>query len=350
MRLPAVPPTLVALLLAFATGPAGAQQALDENHSVLLGGEPNTVRILLNDVDVASADGVANALRLDPSQPVRISLVLTPPEDRTWEIAGFRIGILAAGPDRAPTYERMVEGRSVIPPGFTVILNRTVDLTGVEALGAGVFLMQASIVDANGTALHAQPFYLHVEGNPLLTITGAVATVATVGTAYGLWRLFGDLRELHGAYKRHRREKAEAAAAEAAREALARDPRARVAVAAVTTVKTTLRERERLERRPYLRWVLTGLGLGAVGLSWAQFLGYASFDLTATLVTALEVGAGFLGAALLVMALRRRFAPRPVINTRTLIPEGPAPAPAAEPAAVAAAPEALEAGPGNRAP
>lgn len=335
------------LLLLALPAPAGAQETLDESHAVLQGGEPNTVRVLLNDVDVSGADGVARALRLDTSQPVRISLVLTPPENQTWEIAGFRLGILAAGPDRAPTYERTVESRNVIPPGFTVVLNRTADLASVDALGAGVFLMQASIVEADGSTLYAQPFYLRVEGNPFFTVAGAVVTVASVGTAYGLWRLFGDLREMHGAYKRHRREKAEAAAAaaEAGRDALARP-----AVKAVKTVRATLDERGRLERRPYLRWVLTGVGLGAVCLSWAQFLGYAAFDLVATLITALEVGGLFLGALLLVLALRRRFAPRPVpeVPTRTLIPEGP-PSPTPPPDAPAAE-VAPEAGPGRRAP
>lgn len=304
---PVLPLAFLALLLAAALPPAHAQAALGGDQYHYQGGVPGTVSIVLQDVDLAGATTLGGAVEVDPSQPVRVSITLTPPEGVTWNLSGMRVGLLLAG--TAPSYERFVEGRAMVPPGYTVVINRTVDLAGVKALGAGVFRMQVAMVDDRGGVLHAQPFYLHVEGNPVLTATGAVVTAASAATGYGLWRLVQDVRELKDAHKRHRRRKLE---------------EVRLAEKGVVgAAKETLRERDRLERRPHLRWTLTGTGLGAVALSWAQFLGYAAFDAMTLLLASLGTAGTFLGLSVLVVAVHRKVAKPVAERVRTVPIQGP---------------------------
>lgn len=314
------------LLVALLSPAAGAQDAVATQSSdvVLIGGEPGRIQMLIADADVKSADRVGAAIPVDPKAPVNVSLLMTPPENETWDVLGMRVGLVVSGPGSSPPPElsRLVEARNRIPPGFTVILNRTIDLSGLKSLGTGVFLMQVSLEDSAGGTLFAQSFYVRVVGNPLLTASGAVVTALSVATGYGLWRLVSDVRELLDAYKRHRREK-----------------RLRVemrATGVVAKARGVMRDKDKLERRGVLRWTLTGTGLGAVLLSWAHFLGYVAFDGMALLMTCLETGGAFLGGGLVVVALHRRF--RPPVPVRVIIPSGPEPVPEAQPERVVAEP------------
>lgn len=289
--------------------------------TILRGGDPGTVRVSINGMDLTEAQSVAAALDLDPGAPANVSIQMTPPDNVTWEVRAIRVGLLVSGPgSEAPAaLTRVMGANTTLPPGFTVIVNRTLDLSSLKNLGAGVFLMEFKVQDAAGTDLYSQSFYLHVTGNPLLTVAGVTVTAVSVATGYGLWRLFSDLRELWETYRRHRAERQG-------------KPHATAGRGIVSAARATLRERERLERRQVVRWSATGLGLGAVALSWLQFLGYAAFDLTSTLVTALETAAFFLGGALLLVALRRRWvAWQKEAPVRTIIPSGPEPAAAAPP-------------------
>lgn len=297
--------------------------------TVLQGGEPGTVRVSINGVDLSDAASVAEALDLDPGAPANVSISMAAPENVTWEVRAIRVGLLVSGPGSEPpaALSRVMGANTTLPPGFTVIVNRTLDLSSLKNLGAGVFLMEFKVQDDAGADLYSQSFYLHVTGNPLFTVAGATVTALSVATGYGMWRLLTDLRELWETWRRHRRERAAKAAGGEARGLL-------------SVAKATLKDREKLERRQAIRWTATGLGLGAVGLSWAQFLGYVAFDYTSTVITALEAGALFLGVALLAIALRRRWvAAQKEEPVRTLIPTGPEPAAAAPAEAPAEAPE-----------
>lgn len=315
------------LLLATASAQEPGQPALSAPPPgvvVLQGGDPGTVRVSINGVDLSDAGSVAAALDLDPGAPANVSISMSAPENVTWEVRAIRVGLLVSGPGSEPptALTRVMGANTTLPPGFTVIVNRTLDLSTLKNLGAGVFLMEFKVQDDVGADLYSQSFYLHVTGNPLLTVAGATVTAVSVATGYGVWRLVTDLREFWETYRRHRQEKAHRAAHAEGRSILA-------------AARETLKDRERLERRQAIRWSATGLGLGAVALSWAQFLGYVAFDYTSTLITALEMAALFLGVALLLIALRRRWvAWQKEEPVRTLVPTGPEPA-AGEPPAEA---------------
>ena len=322
-----LPATLLAVVLllpaAFAQEPGPAEgeapaSTLPPGVSVHQGGEPGTVRVTINGVDVDDAASVADALAVDPRAAANVSISMTPPEGVTWEVRAIHVGLLVSGPGSEPpsALSRAMPARTTLPPGFTVVVNRTLDLSSLKDLGAGVFLMQARVEDASGTELYARTFYVHVTGNPFLTVAGAAVTAMSVATGYGLWRLVSDLREFHETWRRHRRERA---------------ARLDEGKGIVGTAKATLADRDRLERRQAIRWTATGLGLGAVGLSWAQFLGYVAFDAMSLVLTTLEAGALTLGVALLLIALRRRMVRAgQKERVRTLVPTGPEPAPARE--------------------
>lgn len=316
-------PLFVLVLLSV---PAAGQDSLPEGVTIEEGtGEG--VRVLLDGVDIAGADAPLRAVPVDPARPGNLTIRLSPPPGvEAWEIRGFGVGLLVSGPGSTPpaSLTRNVPTTTTIPQGYTVVINRTLELEDIKGLGAGVFLMQVTVADDHDATLYAQSFYVHVVGNPFLTASGAIVTVMSVATGYGLWTLLQDLREFWEAYKRHRKEKAEKAAAKAAVSAMGK-PRA---TKVVSKARELHRERERLEkgRRP-VRWTATGLGLGAVALSWAQFLGYVAFDLSGLVITTLEVGAVFLTLALVLAAVRKNLlakAPRLEGPFVSLTPDGPA--------------------------
>jgi hypothetical protein len=334
---------LLAFALALAAVPlAAAQPAGGEGVEFVTGGAPG-VTVLVDGADVAGAQSAGDALRLDPSSEANISIALSPPPGVTWDIRGFSIGlVLGSVPGRDPTTVGKDLGTNTsIPPGFTVFVNRSVDLSPFKPIGAGLFLMQVTGHDAEGGSIFAQTFYVHVVGNPILTVAGATVTVASVATGYGLWQIVQDLREIYEARQRHKKHEKEAKARSAAVNILSLAGGLDGVVNAAGNVDE---HASRLQKRGAIKWTATGFGLGAVTLTWLQFLGYVPFDIGRTLVTAFTAGAVFLTVSLLTISLvkraqRKREAAAAAAEagaTRTLTPEGP---PAAEAPTPPPAPE-----------
>lgn len=298
---------------------AAAGGELGDGIEFVVGGEPG-VSVSVNGIDVKAADAPRHSLPLDPRAPANLSVRLAPPPGQWWNLTGFKVGLMVSGPGSSPpdALSRLSPSESEIPPGVTVFVNRTIDLTALESIGAGVFLMRVEAVERDAGIVYAQEFYVHVTGNPLLTVAGVAVTALSVATGYGLWRLVSDLKEFVDTYRRHRRRVAEA------------KRRAKGVVGAALAVH---HEAERIERTRFLRWTATGLGLGAVLLSWAAFFGYVAFDAMGIVVGALETGTIFLGVALVLAAVKRRieaFRRRHVV--RSLTPTGPEPLAGAAPA------------------
>jgi len=309
--------------------PLGSAQApqVPPGVEIVQGGEPG-IHVALNGADLAGAGASSAALQVDPSQPAALSLSMAPRPGVTWDIRAFSVALLVNGPGSAPpsALTKASETRTTIPPGFTVFVNRTVDLSSLKPVGAGLFLMRVQVLDANDTALYSQEFYVHVKGNFLFTASGATVTVVTAATGYGLWQVLRDLKEFYKARERHRkREDARKAgllgkAAAIAGAGLDVTAGAEGVVSAVGDADDVA---NRLEKRRPIAWTATGFGLGGVGVSWAQFLGYVPLDLGNTLAWALGLGATFLTLSLVGLALYKRLQVRSITPTRTLIPEGP---------------------------
>lgn len=285
---------LALLLVLLAPGALAQATPLGPGLSYLEGGEPG-VRVLVGGEDVALADAPRSALRVDPGKPATIALAISPPPGETWDIRGFRVGLSLFGgtPTERTTRESAAPAR--VPGGYTVLVERTADLSAMENLGSGVFRMHVAVVTTDGRVVDEKSFYVHVEGNALVSAQGVAVTALTVATAYGLWKLLSDLKELYGTWKRHRKQRAHREAAQ--KSGLLQHARA------------VLRDKDTMERRGLLRWSATGMGLGAVVLSWAQFLGYLAFDALGLLITGLEMAAAFLVLALFAVAIRRRLLP-----------------------------------------
>lgn len=311
-------------LLLLAPWAAVAQEAPTGDVWFYEGGEPG-VTVTIDGRDIAGAHSVGQAIPVDPATPAAVSISLAPPPGQTWQVRGIRVGMLVGGPDSQPPdmLTRRFDTESFLPPGYTVIVNRTLDLSSMRSLGAGAFLMQVSVTDAGGSELYAQSFFVRVEGVPLLTAQGAAVTAVSVATGYGLWQVLKDLKELRDAYDRHRRRRQEArrrlnldvvgVAEHVAEETLARAGRP---AAEIVSIRRAADEAERALGP--VRWTATGLGLGAVTMAWLQFLGYLAFDAVGTLMVALEVAAAFLTLALVGRVLLRRY--RESARTRTIVP------------------------------
>jgi len=289
--------TIALVLLAALLAPLAAAQ------DVLPGGEPG-ITVTLDGHDLASAAEPSAAFALDPSQDATISVRLAPPPGTTWDLKSIRVGLVAAGSSAPALLSREAPANTTIPPGFTVFVNRTVALSGLKPLGVGLFQLEARVEDASGTALSTQTFYVRVEGNPFLTVGGVVAAIATVATGYGLWRLIRDAKEIKDARDRHRAKEAESGK-------LARAAATGLDITnGVAGVLSVIVERDAnaaaLQKRAPVKWAFTGLGLGGVGLSWAQFLGFVPFDLADTAIWAVGAALVFLLAALLALAWAKR--------------------------------------------
>lgn len=318
----ALPALALLLLLPLALAQAPPSNAtLPEGVTIEQGGEPG-VHVLVNGVDVGDATEPRGAIGFDPGSEANLTILLAPPPGVTWEIRTFEVGLLVTGAGGKPAYVRDMPTETTIPPGYTVAVHRSVDLSAFQSVGAGLFLMEVKVKDATGADLYGQEFYVHVQGNPLLTVAGATVTVISVGTGYGIWQILRDLKEVKKARDRHRaKEEAEGRLAKLVKVAGAGlDVTAGVEGVASAAGDADARA-SRLEKRRPIAWTATGLGLGGVGISWAQFLGYVPLDVGNLLAWSLGTAALFLTLALLVAAMARRLRERG--RTRTLIPEGP---------------------------
>ncbi|HUR69540.1 MAG TPA: hypothetical protein VM370_09870 [Candidatus Thermoplasmatota archaeon] len=250
------------------------------------------------------------AIPVDPTAPLALSIRVSPTDGTTWTLREIDVALLLGGPgSRAtPAMERSLPSDSVVPPGWSVVVNRTADLGALRRVGAGTFLMEARVVGADGALLHAQPFFVRVAASAaaLLTLQGALLAALTLAAGYGLWQILRDLKEIRDARERHRRrERARpdvVGAAEAGvKRALAKGGGG---LARAVDVYDAMGEEEK--GVGVLKWSATGLGLGGVALSWLQFLGYVALDLSRLLAVALAAGGAFLLLALLARALVKR--------------------------------------------
>lgn len=290
---------------------------------VVQGGEPGVIRVAVAGTDLASAAEPAGALRVDPSAPLPVSFTLAPPEGVTWEVRRIVVGmVLAEGQDPPERLAQVSDWNSTIPPGFTVFVNQSMDLQGVQRLGVGLFRMQVAVQDDHGADLYRESFYVRVEGNPLLTAAGAAVTAATVATAYGLWSILNDLREVNKARERHRKKEARHGKLFKAADAAVALEDGLEGVADLAGDADA--EAERLARRRRLAWPATGLGLGSVGVSWAQFLGHVPLDLGNALLVALGGAAALFSLALLATALARRWRVDRVVRVPVQAMDAPA--------------------------
>ena len=277
---------------------------------IYFGGEPG-VRITAAQIAIEGAASPATAIVVDPALPIDLSISISPPANRTWDIRSFSVGLLVNGPGSAPPEAllRRSETNSSLPPGWTVVMNRSIELGALQRAGAGTFLMQAEILDANGSQLYAQSFYVRVPVGPaqLLTVQGATITAVSVATGYGFWQVAKDAKELRDAWERHRKKQQLAkldvyGRAEHAIEAVV-EKGGKPLASAVDLHRTIQSSEKGLSP---IRWTATGLGLGGVLIAWLQFLGYIAFDAIGMVVTALEGAAIFLTLALLANALLKR--------------------------------------------
>lgn len=307
-----------ALALALALGLAPALARAQDGVEVVQGGEPG-IRILLAGTDIQEAATPGGAIGVDPAQSVAIAIRIAPPPNVTWEIRETRVAVLLRGPGSTPpdALVRASPTDASVPPGFTVFVNRSYDLAALKPLGAGLFLMRVEVADAQDATLYTQEFYVHVLGNVLFTVAGATASVATVATGYGLWQIVKDLKEAYQARQRHRRKKAQSRAGRLA----AMGVSAGEGLEGLVEIAGDLdRDAERLSRRRPLAWTATGLGLGGVGISWLQFLGYVPVDVGNILVWGATSAALFLTASLVAIALQRRLRRRvEALRTRRVV-------------------------------
>jgi hypothetical protein len=282
---------------------------------VYVGGEPG-VRIVAGETPVDLAQAPGDAIVVDPSEPLALSISLAPPAGESWELRAISVGLLVNGPDSEPPelLVRRMETRSSIPAGWTVVVNRTADLSALERVGAGTFLMQAQVQGEGGALLYENAFYVRVPASlaTLLTVQGAAIAAVSVATGYGFWQVAKDIKELRDAWDRHRKKKELARLDVIGR---AEQTLERVAekggkpLASAVSMHRAVQAGEK-QLRP-VRWSATGLGLGGVAVAWLQFLGVIAFDGLDMLVVALEAAAVALTLALLANYLLRRARTKP---------------------------------------
>ena len=291
-------PIAAAILLVSMTILAAAQEAPRGSAIVRLDG-----------VDLRDASAFTDAMRLDLSKPGDLTVQLTAPPDRSWDVRAARVVVVAGsvGPASVPAYSRDIPLDASLAPGETTTLQREVDLSALKVVGSGVFRVEVHIVDAGGDAVYGQPFFVRIAGNPFFTVAGATATVLTAASGYGIWKLLRDVRELNEARKRMRRDAAQRRDEHQARTLAARAISAGVGLTGgvegvVAVVGKLDPKAARIANRRPIGWLFTGLGVGGVALSWAQALGYFPFDLGDLLVGAAAGGAVFLTVGILVAA------------------------------------------------
>lgn len=297
---------------------SGAQAPLG-GVDFIVGGEPGIV-LTLDGADVRTSQTPGTALKVHPDTPVELSLSIAPPPDVTWELGAMRADLLLNGA-RSEGIGTAHDLDATIPPGFTVFINRTIDLAPLRPVGTGLFVMRVQMDDENGSILYSQDFLVHIQGHVILSVAGATATVATVATGYGLWSILNDLREFKKARERHR-------AREKERKRLAKLAEAAIALedgleGVVDVAGDSSSRAERLSRKRPLAWAATGLGVGSVTVSWAQFFGYVPVHVGTTLIVGMGTAAIFLTTAILVVVLAKRSKARRAVRIPVQGPPAP---------------------------
>lgn len=299
--------------------------------SYVLGGEPG-IQAFIDGTDLAHAAHPRDAFTVDPDRPINLTLTLSPPPNVTWEIRSIHVAVVVNGPGSEPpsSLSRDQSFNASLPPGFTVFVNRTIGLAQLKHVGTGLFLMRVDVQDKNGTRLYDQEFYVLVEGNVILTASGAVVTAASVATGYGLWQIVRDVREAYKARQRHKKEKerqdatAMKAAATKATGMLTNVIGLTAGLEGVVDVAGDVdKETDELSKRGPLAWTATGLGLGGVTMSWLQFLGYLPLNLGQTAIMAAGAAGTFLTGALLLTTVTKRIKRRREASRRVPV-KGPA--------------------------
>lgn len=317
--------TLVLLLAATLALPTAAAQ----EPWIYMGGEPG-VLVTVAGTDIVTAAQAGSAIRVDPREPVNISISIAPPANTTWRVRSVSVGLLVNGPNSTPP-EALLRHNAAdadLPPGFTVVLNRTIDLSALQRAGAGTFLMQVEVLDDVDAPLYSVEFYVRVGASlaALLTVQGATITAVSVATGYGIWQVAKDVKEMRDAWERHRKKKARAKLdVIGAAEHVVEEVGVKLGHGVDKAVALHRAVQDSEKQLGLVRWSATGLGLGGVAMAWLQFLGYLAFDGTQFLITALEGAAIFLTLALVTNALlkrARRAATPPAVEapTRTIIP------------------------------
>ncbi len=269
-----------------------------------------SAQVEVNGVDVRSAALTRDALGVDASKEATLHVVLTAPPDAAWDVRAVRVSLVVASWGSALSRDLDVD--QTVAPGGTLSLNRTVDLSALRPVGAGVYRAEVLVLATDGATLNSQSFYVRIAGNPFLTVAAAVATALSAASGYGLWRLLRDLRELNEARKRHGREREEKrrAAAKVGEVLGAGFDLTAGLEGVVGVVEGADPEAQRLAKRAPVAWTLTGLGVGGVAASWGQALGLLPFDAAGLAIAVAAGGALFLMLALLALGLAKRLGRR----------------------------------------
>lgn len=279
---------------------AGVASAQGDGYT-FVGGEPG-VRVVVNGVNIASASVPSGAIEVDPSTPLAIRFTISPPANTTWEARSIRVGLQTSPGQLA----QETQWRSTIPPGFTVLVNRTVDLGALKRAGAGLFEMRVEILGENAEALYSEVFYARVPTrlDSFLTVQGALVSVGSVATGYGLWQIARDAREAYKARERHQAREARHGKVSSSVERVIGLSGGWEGI--VDVAGDLDKDAERMQRRRPLAWTLTGLGLGGIVVSWLQFFGAIPLNVGDLLLAASTVGAIGLTVALCLAALAKR--------------------------------------------
>jgi hypothetical protein len=159
------------------------------------------VYIVVEGVNVKEADNRIEAILIDPNGVVNAYAEITSIADNPIELDELKIAFIWANLDAFTNIQKL---NSTIHPGSTLSANRTFvieDYLSLEDLLfiSGIYKFRYNIeytVNNSTTQMKGDPFYMKIIGNPLETVTGAVATIAVASSGLSLLWVANSIRKV----------------------------------------------------------------------------------------------------------------------------------------------------------
>jgi len=159
------------------------------------------VYIVVEGVNIKEADNRIDSILIDSDGLITASAEIASTAETPIELEELNIAFIWANLD---AYTNIQKLDSTLHPGNTLSVNQTYmvgDYLGFKEapLVSGIYKFRYSIeytVNNSTRQMEGDPFYLKIECNPLVTVTGAAATIAVASSGLSLFWVGNSIRKI----------------------------------------------------------------------------------------------------------------------------------------------------------
>jgi len=161
------------------------------------------ITIVIEGINIKDANNRITAIIIDPDGELRSNITIKSLSDTPIELDEFKVSALWADINVFTSAEKL---ETTIHPNNTLIATQTFDLRayiGLENISiiSGIYKFRYDLeytINNNPQKIVGNKFYMKIDGNPLLTVTGVASTVTAIASAASLVWLGNTIRTSSG--------------------------------------------------------------------------------------------------------------------------------------------------------